>query len=205
MKNNDLINTETKTTFFFPYDQKTKKSYFGYLGLSSILSLFVVIFSLFATINVSYYHLYDLFHPNNFNYPTLSFFYTPVLCLITITISMLLLVVAPKVSKISAKTSSIMFYFAFWSLIFSVMLSSAVQISYISQTEILENSNYHWINPMMAKIFIVTALFLILLLQLWFWIMRRKFTFMPSDYEIYTNKSITKKNHKLAKKALKNK
>ena len=205
MKNNDLINMETKTTFFFPYDQKTKKSYLGYLGLSSILFLFVFIFSLFATINVSYYHLYDLLHPNNFNYPTLSFFYTPVLCLITITISMLLLLIAPKVSKISAKVSSIMFYFAFWLLVFSVMLSSTVQISYISQKEILENSNYHWINPMMAKIFIVIALFLILLLQLWFWIMRRKFTFMPSDYEIYTNKSITKKNHKLAKKALKNK
>lgn len=202
MKFKNLDNIEAKKIIFFPYQQKTKIAYFAYLGISIVLFLSVFIFSLFAAINVAKYQLYNLLS-SDFNYPILNLFYTPIICLIAVIISMILLIFAPKVSIVSAKYSSRMFYTAFWLLILSVMLSSEVQLTYISQSKIFYNDNYHWLNPIVAKIFIIISLFLILITQLFFWIMRRKFTFMSSDYEIYTNRSIEKQQRKVRKQELK--
>lgn len=198
----DLDNIKEKKWVFIPYEQKTKNAYFIYLAISIILFLSVFIFSLFATINVSKYELYNV-KLTDFKYHILNLLYAPIVCLIAIAISMILLIFAPKVSIISSKYSSRMFYTAFWLLILSVMLSSEVQLTYISQSAILDNENYHWINPIVAKIFIIISLFLILVVQLFFWIMRRKFTFMNSDYEIYTTRSMEKKQLKMKKQELK--
>ncbi len=197
----DLDNIKEKKSVFIPYEQKTKNAYFVYLGISIILFLSVFIFSLFATINVSKYELYNL-ELINFKHHILNLLYAPIVCLFAIIISMILLIFAPKVSIISSKYSSRMFYTAFWLLILSVMLNSEVQLTYISQSAILDNKNYHWINPIVAKIFII-SLFLILVFQVFFWIMRRKFTFMNSDYEIYTTRSMEKKQQKIKKQELK--
>ncbi|WP_339048240.1 hypothetical protein [Spiroplasma endosymbiont of Colias croceus] len=203
MKIKDLDNIKNKETYFIPYEQKTKNAYFVYLAISIVLFLSVFIFSLFATINVSKYKLYNV-KLTDFNYPILNLFYAPIVCLIAITVSMILLIFAPRVSIIvSSKYSSRMFYTAFWLLILSVMLSSEVQLTYISQSGILYNENYHWINPIIARIFIIFSLFLILITQLFFWIMRRKFTFMNSDYEIYTTRSMEKKQRRIRKQELK--
>lgn len=199
----DLDNIKEKKSVFIPYQQKTKNAYFVYLGISIILFLSVFIFSLFATINVAKYELYNL-ELTDFKYHILNLLYAPIVCLIAIIISMILLIFAPKASIIiSSKYSSRMFYTAFWLLILSVMLNSEVQLTYISQSAILDNENYHWINPIVAKIFIIISLFLILVFQVFFWIMRRKFTFMNSDYEIYTTRSMEKKQRKMKKQELK--
>lgn len=198
----DLDNIKEKKSVFIPYEQKTKNAYFIYLGISIILFLSVFIFSLFATINISKYELYNL-ELINFKYHILNLLYAPVVCLIAIIISIILLIFAPKVSIISSKYSSRMFYTAFWLLILSVMLNSEIQLMYVSQPAILDNENYHWINPFVAKIFIIISLFLILVFQVFFWIMRRKFTFMNSDYEIYTTRSMEKKQRKMKKQELK--
>ncbi|WP_338977987.1 hypothetical protein [Spiroplasma endosymbiont of Panzeria rudis] len=201
MKIKDLDNLKNKETCFIPYEQKTKNAYFVYLTISIVLFLSVFIFSLFAAINVSKYKLYNVL--TDFNYPILNLFYAPIVCLIAITVSMILLIFAPRVSIVSSKYSSRMFYTTFWLLILSVMLSSEVQLIYISQSGILYNENYHWINPIIARIFIIFSLFLILITQLFFWIMRRKFTFMNSDYEIYTTRSMEKKQRRIRKQELK--
>ena len=195
MKIKDLDSDVKLKSTFIPYDYKVKKTYLSYLAISMILFLSVFIFSLFATINVAKYQLYNL-KLTSFNYPLLNLLYTPIICLVTSIISIMLLIFAPKISAISSKFSSRMFYTAFWLLILSVMLSSEVQLTYISQSAILNNENYHWINPIVARIIIIINLFLIIITQLFFWIMRRKFTFMSSDYEIYTNRKITKQELK---------
>lgn len=202
MKIKNLDNLKEKKWVFIPYQQKTKNAYFVYLGISIILFLSVFIFSLFATINVSKYELYNL-ALTDFNYHILNLLYAPIVCLIAITISIILLIFAPKVSIVSSKYSSRMFYTAFSLLVLSVMLSSEIQLTYISQSAILYNPNYHWINPIVARIYIIISLFLILVTQLFFWIMRRKFTFMNSDYEIYTTRSMEKKQRKIKKQELK--
>lgn len=194
----DLDNIKEKKSVFIPYEQKTKNAYFVYLGISIILFFSVFIFSLF---NVSRYELYNL-ELTDFKYNILNLLYAPIFCLLTITISVILLIFAPKVSIISSKYSSRMFYTAFWLLILSVMLNSEVQLTYISQSAILYNENYHWINPIVVRVFII-SLFLILIVQLFFWIMRRKFTFMNSDYEIYTTRTMEKKQRKIKKQELK--
>lgn len=202
MKIKDLDNIKNKETCFIPYEQKTKNAYFVYLTISIVLFLSVFIFSLFAAINLSKYKLYNV-KLTDFNYHILNLFYAPIVCLIAITVSMILLIFAPRVSIVSSKYSSRMFYTAFWLLILSVMLSSEAQLTYISQSGILYNENYHWINPIIARIFIIFSLFLILITQLFFWIMRRKFTFMNSDYEIYTTRSMEKKQRRIRKQELK--
>lgn len=202
MKIKDLDSDVKLKSTFIPYDYKVKKTYLSYLAISMILFLSVFIFSLFATINVAKYQLYNLKF-TSFNYPLLNLLYTPIICLVTSIISIMLLIFAPQISAISSKSSSRMFYTAFWLLILSVMLSSEVQLTYISQSAILDNENYHWINPIVAKIIIIINLFLIIITQLFFWIMRRKFTFMSSDYEIYTNRKITKQQRKIKKQELK--
>lgn len=201
MNKKNLEKLETKKPLFFPYEKKTKLAYFIYLGICAIPFIWNFIFSLFATINVTKYQLYDLSF-TDFKYAILNLLYTPILCLVLLIISIVLLVFAPKVSNISSKHSSRIFYIAFWFLILSIMLSSEVQLSYISQSEILHSIHYNWINPIVARIFIIINIFLILVIQIFFWIMRRKFTFMNSDYEIYTNRSMTKQNHKIKKQEL---
>ncbi|WP_425381375.1 hypothetical protein [Spiroplasma endosymbiont of Polydrusus pterygomalis] len=182
----DLDNIKEKKSVFIPYEQKTKNAYFVYLGISIILFLSVFIFSLFATINISKYELYNL-ELTDFKYHILNLLYAPIVCLIAIIISIILLIFAPKVSIISSKYSSRMFYTAFWLLILSVMLNSEVQLMYISPSAILDNENYHWINPIVAKIFIIISLFLILVFQVFFelcvenlhlWIQIMRFTLL---------------------------
>ncbi|WP_342276197.1 hypothetical protein [Spiroplasma endosymbiont of Nebria brevicollis] len=201
MNKTDLEKLETKKPVFFPYERKIKKAYFVYLGVCVVPFIWSFIFSLFATINVAKYQLYDL-SLTDFKYNILNLLYTPVLCLFLLIISMLLLTFAPKVSNISSKYSNRMFYIAFWFLILSIMLSSEVQLTYTSQSEILKSTHYNWINPIVARIFIIISIFLILVVQVYFWIMRRKFTFMNSDYEIYTNRSMIKQNYKIKKQEL---
>lgn len=196
------MNIKEKKAIFIPYEPKTRNAYFVYLGMSIILFLSVFIFSLFATINVWKYQLYKL-EPTDFKFHIYDLLYAPIACLIAVSISIILLLFAPKVSVISSKYSSKMFYTAFWLLVLSVMLSSTVQLTYISQRTIFDNENYHWINSTVAKLFIIINLFLILVIQLFFWIMRRKFTFMNSDYEIYTTRSMEKKQRKIKKQELK--
>ncbi|WP_308149779.1 hypothetical protein [Spiroplasma sp. AdecLV25b] len=197
----DLEKLETKKPVFFPYEKKIKKAYFAYLGVCAIPFIWSFIFSLFATINVAKYQLYNL-SLTDFKYNILNLLYIPALCLFLLIVSMLLLTFAPKVSNISSKYSNRMFYIAFWFLILSTMLSSEVQLTYISQSEILWGSHYNWINPILARIFIIISIFSILVVQVYFWIMRRKFTFMNSDYEIYTNRSLIKQNYKIKKQEL---
>lgn len=202
MKKKDLEKFETKKPIFFSYERKTKIAYFVYLGICVIPFIWSFIFSLFATINVAKYQLYDL-SLTDFRYNILNLLYTPVVCLLLLTISMVLLIFAPKVSNVSSKYSNRMFYTAFWFLILSIMLISEVQLTYISQLEILNSPHYNWINPIIARIFIIITIFLILVIQVFFWIMRRKFTFNNSDYEIYTNHSMMKHNYKMKKQELK--
>ncbi|WP_375317948.1 hypothetical protein [Spiroplasma endosymbiont of Virgichneumon dumeticola] len=197
----DLEKLETKKPVFFPYEKKIKKAYFAYLGVCAIPFIWSFIFSLFATINVAKYQLYNL-SLTDFKYNILNLLYNPALFLFLLIVSMLLLTFAPKVSNISSKYSNRMFYIAFWFLILSTMLSSEVQWTYISQSEILWGSHYNWINPILALIFIIISIFSILVVQVYFWIMRRKFTFINSYYEIYTNRSMMKQNYKIKKQEL---
>ena len=201
MKSKLLQSFPTKASFF-PYQNKTKVAYFAYLGLCTVLFLAVFAFSLFATLNVGKYKLYDL-KLEDFTFNKLNLFYAPILCLAVVSISMVLLILAPKVTIKAKRCSNRMFYTSFWLLILSVMLSSEIQITYISHSEILDSPYYHWLKPVVARIFIIFVIFLILVLQVFFWIMRRKFTGFPSDYEIYTNRSINKKQQKLKKQEIK--
>jgi len=202
MQNDNLKSFQTKKRLFFPYEGKVKTAYFAYLGLCSILFLAVFIFCLFATINVAKYKLYNL-PLVGVQYHILNLWYSPIICLIAVIISMVLLLIAPKISTISAKCSSRMFYWSFWLLIISVMLSSVIQLTYISQSDIFDSPNYNWMNPILVRVFILISIMLIIFVQIFFWIMRRKFTFMPSDYEIYTNRMMMKKNLKEQKQAKK--
>ena len=158
MKIKDLDNIKEKKSVFILYEQNTKIVYYVYLGISTVLFLSIFIFSLFAVINVSKYQLYNV-KLIDFNYHILNLLYAPIFYLIAIIISMILLIFVPKISIVSSKYSSIMFYTTFWLLILSVILSSEVQLIYISQSEILYNKNYHLINPIIAKIFIIFSLF----------------------------------------------
>ncbi|MBE4704253.1 hypothetical protein [Spiroplasma platyhelix] len=178
---------------FLPYEDKVKVAYFSYSGLFWFLGLLVYIFSLFLIINLAKNGKYQITSDIN----EINFFFTPILNLILVTASWVLLLIAPKRAYKSPKHSSILFYCSFWFLVISVMLNGQVQLTYM---EVYAHETlYHWVNIVFAKIVILLSVFALFGIQIFFWTMRRKFAFMPTDYEIYTQRSIDKKAKKAEK------
>lgn len=178
---------------FLPYEDKVKTAYFSYTGIFWFLGLLVYIFSLFLIINLAKNGKFQITSDIN----DINFFFTPILNLILITASLVLLVIAPRRAYKSPKHSSILFYCSFWFLVVSVMLNGQVQLTYMEVYA--QESFYHWINIAFAKVVILLMVFALFVIQIFFWNMRRKFAFMPTDYEIYTQRSIDKKAKKAAK------
>lgn len=190
----DYIKKDTinKKEPFFPYQKKVKIAYFSYSGLYWFFGLLVYIFSLFVMINLSKNGKYN---PNDIN-----FFFTPIFNIILVSISWFLLLFAPRKIYKSPKRSSIMFYFSFWFLVVSVLLNAQLQLAYINSYG--SEPFYHWINSALVKVVIVLSALSLFGIEIFFWIMRRKFAFMPTDYEIYLQRSNNKKERK-ARKQLK--
>lgn len=178
---------------FLPYQNKVKIAYFSYSGLFWFLGLLVYVFSFFIIINLA---KNDKFHITS-NINDINFSLTPIFNIILVTLSWILLILAPKKAYKSPRHSSIMFYFSFWFLIISVILNSQMQWLYMDIYG--DASFYNWLNFTFAIIVIVLTVFALFVIQVFFWIMRRKFAFMPTDYEIYTQISIDRKARKQAK------
>lgn len=188
-------NITNKKEPFFPYQNKVKIAYFSYSGLFWFLGLLVYVFSLFIIINLTKngrYHLKE--------WSDVNFFFTPIFNIILITISWITLLFAPRKAYKSPKQSSIMFYFSFWFLVIAVVLNGQLQLTYIEAYS--SYPFYHWLNIVFVKVFVILSMFFLFGIQIFFWIMRRKFAFMPTDYEIYSKVANNKKEKK-AKKILK--
>lgn len=179
---------------FLPYENKVRTAYFSYSGIFWFLGLLVYIFSLFIVINLAKNGKLQI--TSNIN--DINFFLTPILNLILVTASWVLLIIAPHHAYKSPKHSSVLFYCSFWFLVVSVVLNGQVQITYMDLY--VHEDFYHWINVAFAKVVIILSIMALFGVQIFFWIMRRKFAFMPTDYEIYTQHAIDKKAAK-AKKA----
>lgn len=180
----------------FPYQDKVRVAYFSYSGLFWFFGLLVLIFSLFVIINLSNN---DKFHITS-NANDINLVLTPIIDLMLVVLSWGFLLLAPRKAYKSPKHSSIMFYTSFWMLVVSVVLNAQVQLTYM---EVYAHEPfYHWLNIAFAKIVIILSVFALFGIQIFFWMMRRQFAFMPTDYEIYAQRSIDKKAKK-AEKALK--
>lgn len=181
---------KTNKIFGLPYKGKVKKSYFVYFSLFGILSLLVYISSLFVIINLgvnNHYHITS--NLNNINITI-----TPLVNILLITISLLLLLIAPNRIHHSTKQSSVMFYVSFWMLVVSTMLNSQLQLNYTNHYA--SSSFYNWLNIAFIKIVIIISVISLFFVEVFFWIMRRKFTFMPNDYEIYMMRIEKKRDEK---------
>lgn len=175
---------------FIPYQNKVKVAYFSYSGLFWFLGILVCIFSLFVMINLAKNGRYHL----SSNLSDINFFFTPIFNLILIVSSWILLLLAPKKAYKSPKHSSIMFYCSFWFLVIAVTLNAQLQLTYI---DLYKNSAfYNWMNVIFAKIVVILSVFSLLGIQVFFWVMRRKFAFMATDYEIYEQRAENKKEKK---------
>lgn len=193
-------NTVIKKKPFFPYENKVKRAYFNYLGLFSFLSLLVYIFSLFLIINLSKNAKFNL----TSDIADINLVCTPILNIILITISLFLLLFAPSRVYHSTKSSNLMFYFSFFFLIIASLLNAQLQLTYIEK--FISESFYNWIPSILAKIVIIISSFALIGVQVFLWIMRSKFSFMPTDYEVYAKKELLAKQAKaikLEKKRLK--
>lgn len=186
-------NNATEKEPFLPYENKVKIAYFSYSGIFWFLGLLVYIFSLFLIINLAKNGKFQI--TSNIN--DINFFFTPILNLILVTASWVLLVIAPRRAYKSPKHSSVLFYCSFWFLVVSVVLNGQVQITYMDLY--VHEAFYNWINVAFAKVIIILSIMALFGVQIFFWIMRRKFAFMPTDYEIYTQRSINKKAAKIKK------
>lgn len=186
-------NVSNKKEPFLPYQNEVKTAYFSYSSIFWFLGLLVYIFSLFIIINLANNGKFHISSNTN----DINFVITPILNLILVTFSWILLLLAPRKSYKSPKHSSIMFYFSFWFLVVSVILNAQLQLSYIETYG--HDVIYHWLNFAFAKVVLILSVFALFGVQTFFWIMRRKFTFMPTDYEIYNQRSIDKKARKEAK------
>lgn len=180
---------------FLPYQDKVKTLYLSYSGIFWFLGLLVCIFSLFVIINLSQN---DKFNVTS-DIDDINIFFTSIVNLILIPSSWILLLFAPKRAFKSPKRSSIMFYFSFWFLVIAVILNSQMQLTYINVYG--QEDFYNWVNSVFAKIVIILMVISLFFVEIFFWIMRRKFAFMPTDYEIYTQRSMDKKKKKAEKKA----
>lgn len=200
-ENNAEFIKPTKNILSFPYEGKTKKFYFIYAGLFWVLAFLVYASSLFIITNLTINNKYSV--DNNVN-----IFVTPLFNLFLITVSLILLLIAPIRAHHNTKQSSVMFYISFWFLVISTLLNSQLQLNYIEDYR--TTNFYNWISEVVIKAIIIISVISLFFVQVYFWVMRRKFTFMPTDYEIYTNRSeiknalkAVKSEKKLAKKHIK--
>lgn len=191
---NSKASENVKKHRFFPYQDKIRKAYFAYFGLFWLFGILVYGFSFFIIINLA---LNNKFHISA-SMRDINIFCTPIFNIILVTLAWILLLFAPQKIYQSPKNSLIMLYFSFWFLVISVILNAQLQITY--SDEYLNTEFYHWINPIALKVLVVFMVFAMFFIQIFFWIMRHKFSFMPSDYEIYQQRSIDKKVKKELKK-----
>lgn len=190
---NSKASEHIKKHRFVPYQDKVRTAYFLYSGLFWFFGLLVYAFSIFVIANLAVNHHFRI----SSNMKDIDIFITPILNMILVTFSWILLFFAPHKIYKNPRSSLIMLYFSFWFLIISVFLNAQLQITY--SNKYLGTGFYHWINSSALIVLVVLMVFALFFIQIFFWIMRHKFSFMPSDYEIYQQRSIDKK----AKKALK--
>ncbi|WP_250138112.1 hypothetical protein [Spiroplasma attinicola] len=190
---NSKASENIKKHRFVPYQDKIRTAYFAYSGLFWFFGILVFAFSLFIIVNLAVNNKYQI----SGSMKDINIFCTPILNMVLVIFSWILLFFAPHKIYHNPKSSLIMLYFSFWFLVVSVLLNSQLQITYSNQY--LDTGFYHWINRSVLIVLVVLMIFAMFFLQIFFWIMRHKFSFMPSDYEIYRQRSIDKK----AKKALK--
>lgn len=190
---NSKASENIKKHRFVPYQDKVRTAYFAYSGLFWLFGILVYGFSLFIIINLAVNNKFQI----SSNIKDINIFCTPILNMILVTFSWILLLFAPYKIYQNPKSSLVMLYFSFWFLVISVLLNAQLQITYSDQY--LDTEFYHWINRSVLVVLLVLMVFAMFFLQIFFWIMRHKFSFMPSDYEIYQQRSVDKK----AKKALK--
>ncbi|MDQ7982914.1 MAG: hypothetical protein REH79_01675 [Spiroplasma sp.] len=190
---NSKASEKVKKQAFFPYQDKVRRAYFSYSGLFWFLGLLVCIFSFFIIVNLTLNHQFQISN----KIEDINFFCTPIFNIVLVIFAWTLLLFAPQKIYQSPKHSLVMLYFSFWFLVISVVLNAQLQLSYIDKY--LNTGFYHWITPAVLKVLVVIMVFALFGIQIFFWIMRHKFAFMPSDYEIYQQRSINKKLKKEAK------
>ncbi|MGL5268315.1 MAG: hypothetical protein ACRC8P_00875 [Spiroplasma sp.] len=194
----DRIDRTNKKEPFIPYQNKVRIAYFSYSGLFWFLGLLVYIFSFFIIINLAKNEKFQLTSKDDIN-----FFFTPILNLILVTISWFLLLFAPRKAYKSPKHSSIMFYFSFWFLVISVVLNAQLQLTYIEVYSDEAKREINSITIAVAQIVIILSVISLLGVQVFFWVMRRNFAFMATDYEIYMERANNKKEKKLFEEQIK--
>lgn len=193
----NINDKKEKKNDFFPYKDNTKKIYFIYAAIFLFFNLVVFISSLFIIINLAVNSHLKITSDKN----TINIIVTPFLNIVLTFISLGLLLFAPWRIHHSPKQSSIMFYCSFWALVVSTLLNSQVQLTYNSMY--WNSSFYHWIDNGVLVVLVTLFALALFVIEIFFWIMRRKFAFMPTDYEIYTTRSKNKKIKKAEKKRVK--